>query len=146
MKRHTIPSHYIVQSLHPRRLSLETGPDCPQHPSLIIQLDSLSLQQRLLLRNCDSLSILGPTALEAAQRSSCRHDTMARHIRREGIPPKRVPHGSRRRPQICRKQAVCGDSSARNLAECCPHALLKICALAFCYAKQLWLHVCGNGC
>jgi uncharacterized membrane protein YecN with MAPEG domain len=71
---------------------------------------------------------------------------MARHIRRKRIPPQRVAHCPRRRPQICRKQAVCGDSPAGNLAERCPHPLLKICALAFRYTKQLWLHVCGNGC
>lgn len=79
-------------------LLLETGPDRPQHPPLVIQFDPLSPQQRLLFRNRDSLSILGPAALEAAQRPSRRHNTMARHIRRKRIPPKRVAHGSRRCP------------------------------------------------
>lgn len=119
-------------------------PHRPQHPPFIVEPHPFASQQALLLRNRDPFPVLGPAPFEPAQRPSRRHHAMARHLWRERVPPQRIAHGSRRRAQVRRQQAVRGHPAARDLAEGCPDAFFEGGALALGDAEELGLHFCWD--
>ena len=82
--------HFILTSYEPSKWS-------PNNLALLIPPHSLTLQKLPLLIKCDTLSILGPLALESAQCTTCSDNTMAWYLWRERISTQRVTNCSRGR-------------------------------------------------